>query len=399
MPSSVGALDLVAQVAALRREVEALKRPGGPERVLRSGDKLTGRLFGPAGVDPIRPDEYARKAYVDGKLNGAFVLRSGDTMTGSLVINGADLIASGYGVFSNGMRIGEIYGDGGLHRSVAGPMKFSADTHIFVGRDNVYRSSLDWTGEWRARAFWAERPGGGGNSIQTHYHTEFDTAFIHFFTGYADETFHGNLFQDLVVRDGVNAQARMLMSTSELFGQWAPRIEMLSDSPSGTVKGSITLDANIPGGKIFLRSRFTEIDSATSILDFGADVQLRVGTDGFGNCRSVNSANTAWKPMEASAFTVRSDPKIKRAVSDATGDLTEQLRRAKVIRYRLSGDHDDGAEHLGVDATTLPALCQQRMSLDADGKPIKGYDVASALAWLAGVVQEIDQRLTTVEAR
>lgn len=414
-------------------------------RVSRAGDTMTGRLIGPAGLDPTSADEYARKAYVDSLVAGyGYVLRSGDTMTGDLAVrtgaaaihfrstdattgfwirnDGANAVISSkvgdlyfgfeahaalkhrfwtggaervriedggivmggdaYINASRGLRVGEVYGAAGLYRG-SGELWHAADGHVWRTAANVWLGDLNSSGhltilgDAHANGFNVGETGEQRMEMHRHSGAWGVGTFLHFYA--PGEMQHGNLYQDTTGTAGTTRRQRLWLYPSDM-GWGTPQIRMLSSSEDGSIQSELFLDGS------------------TWIKDTPADRSFLVGVGG--NCRAVNAANTTWTPLEASEFIpVPSDPAVKDDIRPAPANMTADLRAVKVIRYRLRDDWDDGsrAERLGVDATSLPAIVQRKVPMR--GTTITGYELGAMVAWLYGATQEIDRRLSTVEAR
>lgn len=301
-----------------------------------------------------------------------FVRRVGDTMTGSLTLAGA------------GTRL--------LRPSADGLLDMRAEGFEWRTAAGTFLASLDTTAVTKSWSYRTYDKNGVATRIEID--TANSLAEVRFTTS-LDEQLDGRVYQYLYPGPGGGGgganQAEIGLHPSILNDTGVrPEITIFSRSVDGTVAPKIRMLTGTNGT--------LDIRGAAWMRDDAVDRGWMVGSGG--NCRAVNAANTAFRPIEASAFTVSSDPTVKRSIRPAPSGMTEALRSAKVIRYRMKEGWDDGrnAEQLGLDATTMPAAVQRQMPGGDSGDTITGYDTASALAWLTGVVKEIETRLGEVEA-
>lgn len=299
----------------------------------------------------------------------------------SLSAGGNLTISGNYFYGASGFRMGEIYGHRGLYTESTN-MRF--DVGLLNGEfqfsyQGSIKSTMSKTGDWWANAFTVGIS--GEQRIEMHRHD--GASYIHFYA--PGETFHGNIYQDFVGTAGTTRQARLLIYPSTM-GSSTPEIRLLSRSENGSI-----------GRQMFVIADGSNMQGTLFAHDPASDVGLRIDA---GSVDALNNAATAYRPMKASAFTVSSDPAIKRSIRDVPYDeLTEGLRNARVIKHRMKKLYDDGTgqEYIGMDATTMPSLVQRKMTAGPDS--INGYDVASALAWLWGSVSGVERRLASLEAK
>lgn len=117
-----------------------------------------------------------------------------------------------------------------------------------------------------------------------------------------------------------------------------------------------------------------------------------------------NYANSAYAPVNASAFTVGSDERMKRGIRPlaAGAGLTALTALAKrgVIHYRLKGEPESAPERLGFSAqqvaAAIPDASRVLVSV-ADGEPLLGWEAGAMIALLVAAVGTLADRLDALE--
>lgn len=112
-----------------------------------------------------------------------------------------------------------------------------------------------------------------------------------------------------------------------------------------------------------------------------------------------NSNGTAWRPINASAFTVNSTVKSKRNL--VALDQSSALEHVLDARVRpLSFNRNDEADirRLGFAAEDMRTVIPEAVSLDRQGDP-EGIDYGSLVPVLWGAVRALSARIDTLEGR
>lgn len=331
-----------------------------------------------------------------------YVHRAGDTMTGDLAVRtGTNQIllsdddgAEGFWISNNGVNVnlssntgGDIlYGNSGhaglRHRFYTGG----------VERLLIHNGGLDTAADIHANRFWAGVTTDQRIEIARHD----GPAHMHFFA--PGESLNGHFMQETLGVAGTTRHAWLRMSPSTFNAQEVPELSLYGQSEDASTSATIslyagngTISTEAHGGYGLDHTGEAYIRSSTW------DVGLSVGIVAAA-VRVLDYAGGTFRPIEASAFTISSDPAVKDDIKPAPANLTATLRDAKVICYRMKDGWDDNgtAEQIGIDATTMPPLVQRSMEATA-GEPITGVNLGAAVGWLVGVVKEMDARLSTVE--
>jgi hypothetical protein len=126
---------------------------------------------------------------------------------------------------------------------------------------------------------------------------------------------------------------------------------------------------------------------------------------GGAGARIVNGARSAYAPIEASAFTVASDYRVKENVTPLTGAL-ERVGALKPSRFSYvqgsmsynNGKIVDGFIAHEAALVVPEAVTGEKDAVNADGKPVlQGIDQAKLIPLLTAAIQELTARLEVLE--
>lgn len=145
------------------------------------------------------------------------------------------------------------------------------------------------------------------------------------------------------------------------------------------------------------------------VLSFHAAGATAVCVDhvrGAAGIRCVNLTRTAYAPIEASAFTVPSDYRVKENVTLLTGalDRVSQLKPKRFSYIEKSMSYDDGKIVDGFiaheAALVVPeAVTGEKDAVNEEGKPImQGIDQAKLIPLLTAAIQELKAEFDAYKA-
>lgn len=130
------------------------------------------------------------------------------------------------------------------------------------------------------------------------------------------------------------------------------------------------------------------------------------GTSDWNDCGLIWDANalhvknlfgSAYRAINASAFTVGSDERLKENIELATDDYLGVVENVPVYAYDLKEAADDDCRHLGLLTRDVGDLLPDAVqSLDADGT--QGLDLYHLVATLWGAVQALSAEVRTMKA-
>jgi Chaperone of endosialidase len=342
-----------------------------PRYVNVAGDTMTGFLT--ANADPTAPLHYATKQYID----AAFVLKAGDTMTGSLVIGtfAAPPPVADFALAAEG----NIYSSGGVFAGYPTVTEF----HLNINEITLDRG-LNFSGNPgtpnNANIVWSPANGDmrfstmGGERLRLR---EGDGAVVAF----------GGVFASYAARQdfGLIVDPTTLSATLNFAGVGAAAARLLWDSTTGDVT------CTTAGGWRWMAENASGTFFAATHLTIGTAAGIGEGT----------------KPV-GPAWANPSDASIKKAITNYTTGLAAILQ-LRPVSFQFNGNGgfpDDGQTHVGLVADEVEGVFPDAVGTmsvkmrpdDIETTEIKSLQFSEIAFAQLNAFKEIDARLRALEA-